>query len=87
MIIILFICFIYHFYFSFILVFSSFCGYIGFKYSTRVSQFSAVVFLPQPLFLLMPDRVALLVARLTQEPEAPGSIPGPATFFSFLLPR
>ena len=29
------------------------------------------------------DRVALSVARETQEPEVPGSIPGPATYFRF----
>ena len=28
-----------------------------------------------------PGRVAQSVARLTQEPEVPGSIPGPATYF------
>ena len=34
-----------------------------------------------------PGRVAPLVARLTQEPEIPGSTPGPATHirFYFLL--
>ena len=31
----------------------------------------------------MPGRVAQSVARLTQEPEVPGSIPGPATYFRF----
>ena len=31
----------------------------------------------------MPGRVAQLVARLTREPEVPGSIPGPATYFCF----
>ena len=31
----------------------------------------------------MPDRVAQSTARLTHEPEVPGSIPGPATYFRF----
>ena len=31
----------------------------------------------------MPDRVARSVARLTHEPEVPGSIPGPVTYFRF----
>ena len=31
----------------------------------------------------MPGRVAQSVARLTEEPEVPGSIPGPATYFRF----
>ena len=30
-----------------------------------------------------PERVAQSVARLPQEPEVPGSIPGPATYFRF----
>ena len=30
-----------------------------------------------------PGRVAQSVARLTQEPEVPGSMPGPATYFRF----
>ena len=30
-----------------------------------------------------PGRVAQSVGRLTQEPEVPGSIPGPATYFRF----
>ena len=30
-----------------------------------------------------PGRVAQSVARLTQEPEVPVSIPGPATYFHF----
>ena len=30
-----------------------------------------------------PGRVAQSVAHLTQEPEVPGSIPGPATYFRF----
>ena len=30
-----------------------------------------------------PGRVAQSVARLTPEPKAPGSIPGPATYFRF----
>ena len=30
-----------------------------------------------------PGRVAQSVARLTQEPEVSGSIPGPATYFRF----
>ena len=30
-----------------------------------------------------PGRVAQSVARLTHEPEVPGSIPGPATYFRF----
>ena len=33
------------------------------------------------LTLLMPGRVAQSVARLTQEPELLGSIPGPDTYF------
>ena len=35
-----------------------------------------------------PDCIAQSVAHLTQEPEVPGSIPGPATYIvlSFLLP-
>ena len=32
----------------------------------------------------MAGRVAQSVARLTQEPEVPGSIPGPATYFPLL---
>ena len=32
---------------------------------------------------LRPGRVAQSVAPLTQEPEVPGSIPGPATYFRF----
>ena len=32
-----------------------------------------------------PGRVAQLVARPTQEPEVPGSIPGPATYFCFFF--
>ena len=32
---------------------------------------------------LGPGRVAQSVARLTQEPEVPGSIPGPAIYFRF----
>ena len=32
---------------------------------------------------LLPGRVAQSVARLTKEPEVPGSIPGPATYFRF----
>ena len=30
-----------------------------------------------------PGRKAQSVARLTQEPDVPGSIPGPATYFRF----
>ena len=37
-------------------------------------------------FFFLPGRVARMVPRLTQEPEVPGSMPGPATFFHFLLP-
>ena len=38
-------------------------------------------------YLHAPGRVAQLVERLTQEPEVPGAIPGPATYrLSFLLP-
>ena len=33
--------------------------------------------------ILQPDRVAQSVARLTHEPEVPGLIPGPATYFRF----
>ena len=33
--------------------------------------------------IIEPDLVAQSVARLTQEPEVPGSIPGPATYFRF----
>ena len=33
----------------------------------------------------LPGRVAQSVARLTHEPEVPGSIPGPATYFRFLF--
>ena len=32
---------------------------------------------------LLPGRVAHSVARLIQEPEVPGSKPGPATYFGF----
>ena len=32
---------------------------------------------------IFPGRVAQLVARLTEEPDVPGSIPGPATYFRF----
>ena len=32
---------------------------------------------------MSPGRVAQSVARLTEEPEVPGSIPGPATYFRF----
>ena len=32
---------------------------------------------------ISPGRVAQWVARLTQEPEVPGSIPGLATYFRF----
>ena len=31
----------------------------------------------------MPGRVSQSVARLIQEPEVPGSIPGPAIYFRF----
>ena len=31
----------------------------------------------------LPGRVAQLVAHLTQEPDVPGSIPGPAAYFCF----
>ena len=31
----------------------------------------------------LPDRIAQSVAHLTQEPEVPGSILGPATYFRF----
>ena len=34
-----------------------------------------------PPIVLVPGRVAQSVALLTQEPEVPGSIPGPATTF------
>ena len=34
----------------------------------------------------MPGRVAQSVARLTDEPEVPGSIPDPATYFRFSFP-
>ena len=33
--------------------------------------------------IIDPGRVAQSVARLTQEPEVPGSIPGPTTYFRF----
>ena len=33
--------------------------------------------------IFMPGRIAQLVARLIQEPEVLGSIPGPATYFRF----
>ena len=32
---------------------------------------------------VLPGRVAQSVARLTQEQEVPGSIPGPAIYFRF----
>ena len=35
------------------------------------------------LTILVQGHVAQSVARLTHEPEVPGSIPGPATYFRF----
>ena len=37
------------------------------------------------LMASLPGRVAQSEARLTQEPEVPGSIPGPATYFRFFF--
>ena len=35
------------------------------------------------MYVCMPGCVEQSVARLTQEPEVPGSIPGPAKYFRF----
>ena len=40
-------------------------------------------FSPSNSQLFLPGRVVQSVAHLTQEPEVPGSIPGPATYFRF----
>ena len=39
----------------------------------------------EPPFTTVLSRVAQSVARLTHEPEVPGSIPGPATYFLLRL--
>ena len=36
--------------------------------------------------VIKPGHVEQLVAHLTQEPEVPGSIPGPATYFRLSSP-
>ena len=36
--------------------------------------------------LLLPGHIVQAVERLTQEPEVPGLIPGPATYFCFSFP-
>ena len=47
---------------------------------------STCFFLEHVFLAVIPGRVAQSVARLTQEPEVPGSIPGPAHILSFLFP-
>ena len=57
-----------------------------YKYHTQMiisrTCFSTVTH-PSPFPTKWPGRVAQSVARLTPEPEVPGSLPGPATYFLF----
>ena len=46
-------------------------------YSSQVSQ------LEIGFLIVRPGRIAQSLERLTQEPDVPGSIPGPATYFRF----
>ena len=57
------------------------------KHLKLVTQLSSHADLSDPCgsFRLMPGRVPQLVARQAQEPDVPGSIPGPATYFRFFL--
>ena len=49
----------------------------------QVHDHSLVSFRLKKLQPRKPSRVAQSVARLTNEPDAPGLIPGPATYFRF----
>ena len=46
---------------------------------------TTIILLDTYISTLEPCRVEQAVARLTQEPEVPGSIPGPATHFRFFF--
>ena len=63
------------------LLFSSCCHDNFFKKSYSWSDMDQISSVSR--ISLVPGRVAQSVAHLTHEPEVPGSIPGPATYFRF----